>query len=287
MSFFELLPNEVLEYIFSYIPLSYFPLRQTCKLFRDNIPTIASEKFRDQVYEAGDRALAEYYNLPCSWDNFQTILRKGHEELFKRQEDKINPGHLTQACVQGRNEYIINYLLNKGYTTSSALFYEACAQNHLELAKRMYGDDTMMLYACTQKAVDGDALDVLDWIVAKDKIYYTVALYRATYHHKPKVLRWLSRERLTGIPARDMFLSACSAPNMEMFNVLLEMDYIPEQGSAVSVELAKSPHTEMMRTLVLTKGWVLCKEMFQAASEPGHEEMLSCLLGLDCPRASM
>ncbi|SHO33639.1 Pseudo ankyrin repeat-like [Cedratvirus A11] len=285
MSFFELLPNETLEYIFSYIPLSYFPLRQTCKLFRDNIPIVTSEEFRDQVYEAGDRALAEHYNLPCSPDNFQTILRKGHEELFKRQEDKIyfGYGHFTQACVQGKNEYIINYLLNKGYTTRSALFYEACAQNHLELAKRMYGDETM-LYACTQKAVDGDALDVLDWIVAKDEIYYTVALYRATYHHKPKVLRWLSRERLKEIPARDMFLSACSAPNMDMFNFLLEIDYIPEQEPEVSTFLAKSVHTQMMRTLVLERGWTLTEEMFSAALE---QEMLSCLLELGCPHASM
>ncbi|SPN79944.1 Ankyrin repeat-containing protein [Cedratvirus Zaza IHUMI] len=68
-----------------------------------------------------------------------------------------------------------------------------------------------------------------------------------------------------------------------MFNFLLEIDYLAKQGPKLSTVLAGSAHVEMMRTLVLTKGWVLCKEMFETALEWSCQDMLSCLLELHCP----
>ncbi|SHO33641.1 Pseudo ankyrin repeat-like [Cedratvirus A11] len=144
-------------------------------------------------------------------------------------------------------------------------------------------DEEIDLCLSTCKAVQDNALDVLDWIVEKDETYYNLILHDAIHHHRTGVLRWLPREQLKKISKRDLFVKACSAPNMDMFNFLLEVDYVTGQTITVSLRLAESRHVQMMRTLVLDKGWVLSEEMFDAALERGCTEMLSCLFELGCP----
>lgn len=70
---------------------------------------------------------------------------------------------------------------------------------------------------------------------------------------------------------------------MDMFNFLLEKNYLPKQTPIVSLRLAESRHTEILRTLATERGWTLKGEMFDAALEHGYPAMLSCLLELDCP----
>lgn len=281
---FHLLPNETLEYIFSFLPASHFPLRCTCKLFREIIPPVTFVEFKDRVYEAGDLTLAQRYQLPCSWNNLQTILRKGHEGLFKRQEDKLHFGYapFAEACVRGKNRYIIDYLFTKGYVLRASLVYEACLQNYLELVKEMFTEE-VDLFQCVCKAVHGEALEVLSWIVQKKEGYYTTILRLALTHHKTKVLRWLPLEKVKSMSKREFFVTACSAPDMDLFKFLLDIDYIAEQTPSLSVALAESPHVEMLRTLVEKRGWTLDEEMFEIALERGCEKMLSCLLELECP----
>nr|WIL03676.1 hypothetical protein Cplu_604 [Cedratvirus plubellavi] len=144
-------------------------------------------------------------------------------------------------------------------------------------------DDETDLCLSTCKAVEGAALDVLDWIVEKDETYYNLILHHAIHHHQTKVLRWLPREQLKKISKRDLFVKACSAPDMDMFNFLLEVDYVTGQTITVSLRLAESRHVQMLRTLVTERGWVLNEEMFDAALQLGHEKMLSCLFELGCP----
>nr|WIL04459.1 hypothetical protein Clen_529 [Cedratvirus lena] len=280
---FELLPNEVLEYLFSFLSLSHFPLRQTCKLFREVIPPLDCYDFKDQAYEAGDVALIEHYNLPCSQHNLETILRKGHEELFKREEDRIKTGYsFASACVQGRSIYIIDYLFKKGYVTRTSLVDEACRQNYLDLVKDLYREE-INIRDCALLAVSGEALDVLSWIVEKDNNYYNAISYEAVNLFRTKVLRWLPQEQIKKIGSRYMFICACSAPNLDMYNFLAEIDHLPRQGLLVNQNLCKSFNVAMMRDLVKSKGWTLNEDMFVTALELGYEEMLSCLLELDCP----
>nr|WIL03045.1 hypothetical protein Cbor_3 [Cedratvirus borely] len=144
-------------------------------------------------------------------------------------------------------------------------------------------DDETDLCLSTCKAVEGAELDVLDWIVEKDETYYNLILHHAIHHHQTKVLRWLPREQLKKISKRDLFVKACSAPDMDMFNFLLEVDYVTGQTITVSLRLAESRHVQMLRTLVTERAWVLNEEMFDAALERGCTEMLSCLLELGCP----
>ena len=280
---FDLLPNETLEHLFSFLSASHFPLRQTCRLFRDLIPPVTFSDFKDRVYEAGDLALAQSYNLSCSRDNLQTILRKGHEKMFQRQEDKLHFGYapFAEACVQGRNRYIIDYLFKKGYVLRVSLVYEACIQNYLGLVQDMFIEE-IDLYECAWRAVCGEALDVLSWIAGKDESYCSIILHLALTNHKTKVLRWLPVEKVKAMSKRELFISACSAPTMDMFNFLLEIDYIVEQRPSTSVALVKSVHTQMLRNLLEKRDWTLDEEMFEVALEQGCEEMLSCLLELDC-----
>ncbi|QIN54663.1 hypothetical protein [Cedratvirus kamchatka] len=278
---FHLLPIETLKYLFSFAPVCHFPLRQVCRLFREVIPPLTLSKYRDLLYEAGDVALIEHYKLPCSQHNFETILRRGHEKLFEREENKIYFCS-AQACVQGRNEYIIKQLLNRGHVSRTALLYEACRQNHLDLAKRMHREESE-LCVCTGEAVQGAALEVLVWIVARDTSYYNLILQAAIHYRQTKVLRWLPQRQLRKISKRDLFVKACSSTNMDLFNFLLEIDYVSKQTITMSLRLAESSHVQMIRIAVLQKGWVLCEEMFDAALELGCEEMLSCLLELGCP----
>nr|WIL03075.1 hypothetical protein Cbor_2 [Cedratvirus borely] len=300
MSLFELLPNETLEYLFSFTLTSHFPLRQTCKLLRENIPPLTSYDFKDRAYEAGDIDLIKHYKLPCSVHNLETILRKGHEGLFGMQEDLLtgllnaDQDRVASACVQGRSRYIIDYLFRQGHVKRNSLVLEACRQNYLELVKEMYSkmDDYshpsndregMSMHECVLAAVSEEALDVLAWLVEKDNTCYSTILHKAAYRHRTKVLRWLPQEHVRMMTRRYLFLCACSAPNMDMFNFLLEMDYLAKQGPKVSTVLARSPHVEMLRTLVLSKGWILSEEMFETALEWSCQDMLSCLLELHCP----
>jgi hypothetical protein len=289
MSFFDLIPNEVLEHIVSFVLESRFPLRQTCARFRHNIPHINPYQFRDELYEKGSVQLILHYKLPCSVQNFETILRKGHEELFRvRKNHYLVTSHhsLLDASVQGGNKYIINYLLTQGYVTRSSLVYEACKQNHLELLKEMFIEE-VDIHKCTCDAVTGEALDTLQWLVEKYETCYGIALFQAAYHSRVRVLKWLPREILSKITKKNFFLHACDADSMDLFNFLLEANYLPKQRPNVSMRLAASKHAQMMRTLVLERGWVLYEEMFETALEKGCHEMLSCLLELDCPREDL
>ncbi|SPN79092.1 Ankyrin repeat-containing protein [Brazilian cedratvirus IHUMI] len=252
---FHLLSITELERIFSFLPAYHFALRQVCRLFRKVISPLALSEFRDLVYEAGDVTLLEHYRLPCSSHNLQTIVERGQQST-------------------------IEYLVNKGYT--SALLYEACRQNQVDLAKRMYRVESE-LCLCTGEAVQNVALDVLSWIVARDPSYYNLILHAALHHHKVKVLRWLPQRQLRKMSKRDLFVRACSAPSMDLFNFLLEIDYVSKQTITLSLRLAESPHAQMLRTLVKERGWVLSEEMFDTALERGYPVMLSCLLELGCP----
>ncbi|SHO33640.1 Hypothetical protein BQ3484_572 [Cedratvirus A11] len=289
MSFFEFVPNEVLEHIVSFVPESRFPLRQTCALLRNNIPHINRYQFRNQLYEKGSVELILHYKLPCSEENFETILRKGHEELFKVRKNNCTRcihHSLLSAAVQGRSKYIINYLFTKGYVTRSSLVYEACKQNYLDLVKEMFTEEVEM-YKCTCEAVAGEALDVLAWLVEKDETYYNVILQHAMHTHKVQVLRWLPKKILTRVSRKELFLCACDADSMDLFNFLLEANYLPRQRPGVYTRLAASKHVHMLETLVKSKGWVLREEMFETALEEGCHTMLSCLLQLDCPREDL
>lgn len=281
---FHLLPNEVLENVISFAPIYRFPLRQVCTLFRINLEPMQSKDFITQAYLVGDLTLIEYYNLPCSKEEFHIILRQGHEMLFRREENKISftYGSLVESCVQGGNEYIISQLLTQGRTSRAALFYEACRQNKVDLVERLYEEETAHMGII--KAVVGCALDVLDWLMEKDRSYHTKILYEAAHYHQAKVLRRLPQHVLESMPRKDMFTSACSAPDMDMFEFLLEVDYLPEEKLSLSLQLAATPHVQMMRTLILERGWSLDKDLFDIALELGCPEMLSCLLELDCPR---
>lgn len=127
-------------------------------------------------------------------------------------------------------------------------------------------------------------MEVLDWIVEKNKSYHRVILHVAINHHRTKVLRWFSVEEIKSMSRkRDLFINTCSAPNLDMFNFLLEIDYIAEQSPSLSIALVESIHVEMLRILVQKRGWTLNEEMFKAALERGCEDMLSCLLDLGCP----
>lgn len=283
---FHLLPNEVLEHLFSFLPVHHFPLRQVCILFRQVLVPVSPCDFRDQVFEAGEVDLLKLYNLPCSSCNFEMVLKRGHEELFRLVENSVQKGNchsLSYACVQGGSKYITDRLLRKGYVTHSSLAYAACKQNRLELVKEMYNEE-IELYSCVHEAVIGNALDILQWIVEKDPTYYNVILYTAIHLHREKVLCWLPRSHLRKVTRKDLFNRACLAPNMNMFKFLLEINYLPPQTLEISVELAKSPHVQMMKTLVTERGWTLDEDMFVAALQEGCHEMLSCLLELDCPR---
>ena len=249
---FHLLP---LEHIFSFLPAYHFPLRQVCRLFRNVIPPLTLGEFRDLLYEVDDPVLLEHYNLPCSSHNLQTIVSKDQQST-------------------------IEYLANKGYV--SALLYEACRQNRVELVKRMYREESE-LCVCTGEAVQSVALDVLSWIVARDPSYYNLILHAALHYHQVKVLRWFPGEQLRKMSKRELFIRACSCPNMELFNFLLEIDYVCKQTITISLRLAQSPHVEMLKILFEQRGWVLSEEMFDAALERGCVQMLSCLLELGCP----
>nr|WIL04458.1 F-box-like domain-containing protein [Cedratvirus lena] len=286
MSSFELLPNEVLEHIFSYVIQSQFPLRQTCKFFRNNIEPIKPYQFVKQCYLVGDVALIQHYKLPCSMENFNIVLEKGHEEVFKiRKNIDRHSTSMTPCAVRGRNRFIINYILNKGYETRASLVYEACRQNSPELVKELYTSD-VDLHWCATHATAAESLDVLQWIVEKDQGYYNIIVQGAVYHHSVAVLRWLPRKVLVGtFSKRDLFLQACDAKSADMFKFLLGINYFPKQKPSLSISLAESENVEMMRMLVLERGWILNEEMFDAALSDGNSEMLSCLLHLGCPHA--
>ncbi|SOB74517.1 hypothetical protein BQ9231_00634 [Cedratvirus lausannensis] len=284
MSLFEVLPNEVLEYIFSFTPQARFPLRQTCVFFLNNIDKVTPKDFVQQVYQVGDVNLAQHYNLPCSPESMKTILCKGHEELFKiRGNMDLLPSDLATCLVQGRNDYITNYLLDNGYIDRPSLVYEACRQNYLHLVEKFYIED-MSMWKCAMRAVEGESLDVLNWIVGKEKIYYHAILHEAEMSCRLKVLRWAPVKKVKKMSSKKiMFRSACFAPNMDMFNFLLEVDCLPKQGPKVCTNLAKSAHVQMVRILVTERGWTLTEEMFSTALKKGCVEMLSCLLELGCP----
>lgn len=193
MSLFETLPNEVLEHLFSFLPEFHFPLRQVCTLFRNLVPPVEVCYFRNQLYQLGDVGLITHYQVPCSQHNFETILRRGHEHLFKRQEGEISflslegeiffaRASFAEACVQGESRYIIDYLLSRGYVERSSLAYAACKYNHLDLVKELYeGEFQLHGFCCS--AVEGDALEVLAWIVERDDRYYSNILYQAMHNY--------------------------------------------------------------------------------------------------------
>ncbi|SPN79096.1 Ankyrin repeat-containing protein, partial [Brazilian cedratvirus IHUMI] len=192
----------------------------------------------------------------------------------------------AEACVQGESRYIIDYLLSQGYVERSSLAYAACKYNYLDLVKEFYeGEFQLHGFCCS--AVEGDALEVLAWIVEQDHRYCSSILYQAMHNHRTKVLRWLPRRQLRKLTRKGLFVAACSAPDMDMFNFLLEKNYLPKQVESVSLKLAQSPHVDMLRILVKEKGWVLDEDMFDAALERGCEQMLSCLLELGCLHADI
>lgn len=281
---FDLLPNEVLEHILTYTPCYHFPLRQVCKLLREQLPVLSGEDFREEVYQRGELFLASHYNLPCSSSNLETILKRGHKSLLRREKKRIpvDCSHLVPACVQGRSQYIINYLLRKGHVQRRDVLDEACRQNYVELVKKLYEREEE-LRDCTLLAVCAEALDVLSWLSEKDNLQTTI-LNMAVQHRRTKVLKWLPQETLAYLRKRDLFFYACSAPDLSMFEFMLENNLLPQQTLSISTTLAASPHAEMMKRLVLDRGWVLDEEMFETALREGCTDMLSCLLELGCPR---
>ena len=282
MSLFDLLPNELLEYVLAYIPESRFPLRQVCRLLRHNVEPCSPHDFIKLCYLRGSASLVQHYQLACYKEDFQTVLEKGHEEVFRIRGPKRCWSFMASSSVQGKSRYIINSLLEQNWVSRSSLVYEACAQNQIELVKDLYTEEAEM-YTCTFKAVGGEALDVLAWIVDREKSYYRVILQQALVQGRVKVLRWLPRGELRSFRKEDFFHQACTLPSLDLFNFLLEIDYLPRQKPSNSISLAKSGHVLIMETMV-KRGWTLCEEMFEAALNGGSEEMLSCLCSLNCPR---
>lgn len=146
-------------------------------------------------------------------------------------------------------------------------------------------DEKFYVRVC--EALENKELDILTWAVEKDDSCYNLILHDSIHYHRTDILRWLPRKQLRKVDRRTFFASACSAPNMDMFNFLLDVDYVAGQTSTTSLRLAESPHVEMLRILVKERGWVLSEEMFDAALSLGCSQMLSCLLELDCPHADV
>lgn len=286
MSLFETLPDEVLEHLFSFVLESHFPLRQTCSFLRNLLDPVTSETFVKQTYESGDINLVQHYNMPCSQENFEIILRQGHEELFKiRKNLKLTSACLTACAVQGRNDYIINYLLDKGYVTAFFLVYEACEQNYLRLVSKFYTIDVNM-YICMCRAVRGEALDVLNWLVSREKHFLSLIVDEAVKLCKVKVLRWVPMEKIKKFSKKITFAKTCRSPNLDMFNFFREIDHLPRQNKKLSRNMVKSSHLQILKTMILEKSWTLTEDMFETALEKGCIEMVFYLLELGCPRTN-
>ena len=197
----------------------------------------------------------------------------------------MHKSYLAKCAVQGKSRYIINSLLEEGYVTRPSLVYEACRQNYLELVKDLYTEEVEM-HLCVSHAVGGEALDVLGWLIEKDDTLHPYISRQALSQTKVKVLRWSPREEVYKMDKNNLFFHACEAEEIDLFNFLLEIDYLPEeQDPQLFGELAISKHVQMVKTLVLERGWILDEQVFNDALEAGPPQILACLLSLGCPRS--